>query len=197
MIARFVVVVLVLVLASYSGTAGAQNAAKAHPSVVLVIRHAEKPPADDMSVDLNAAGKARAKNLFKLFEKSPSRPDPFPKPDFIFATKNSKNSHRPVETVTPLSEKLRLPIEHQSKNEGFAQLANELFGQAKYSGKIVLICWHHGEMPDLVTSLKAEPVPPKLKPAVFDRVWQIRYDAKGNGKLTDLPQHLMPDDSDK
>ena len=32
---------------------------------------------------------------------------------------------------------------------------------------------------------------------VFDRVWQITYDEKGNTKCADLPQRLLPDDSKK
>src|SRR5579883_1195338 len=66
---------------------------KTFPARVLIIRHAEKP-----------TGRERAAALYKLFEKSDGRPDPFPAPDFVFATEESKNSRRPVETVTPLAE---------------------------------------------------------------------------------------------
>src|SRR5262249_5789720 len=75
------------------------TAPKSYPRTVLLIRHAEKL-VGGKSVHLNEKGVERAKILAKLFEKSASRPTPFPTPDYIIAGKNTGNSHRPVETVT-------------------------------------------------------------------------------------------------
>ena len=36
---------------------------------------------------------------------------PLPRPDFIFAAHDSKNSHRPRETVVPLALQFKLPID--------------------------------------------------------------------------------------
>ena len=88
------------------------------PAQVLIIRHAEKPSEDDLSVDLSPAGKKRAEALPGLFIKSNSRPAPFPRPDFIFATKNSMQSHRPLETVTPLAKKLGITVNFSYRNRG-------------------------------------------------------------------------------
>src|SRR5438128_1299224 len=73
-LASIVILVLPLGLAAQEKT----------PARILIIRHAEKPPEGDPSIDLNAQGKERAKALHKLFETSKSRPVPFAKPDFIF-----------------------------------------------------------------------------------------------------------------
>jgi hypothetical protein len=58
---------------------------------------------------------------------------------------------------------------------------------------IVLICWHHGKIPDLAKALGVFN-PPKWDGKVFDRVWQITY-TKGKASLADLPQMLLYGDS--
>src|ERR1700686_1116739 len=79
------------------------------PSTILIIRHGEKPgdPATDNPADgpgLSTRGYERA-----------AAPAPyviatFGTPAFLFATQASKHSNRPVETITPLSQALKLQI---------------------------------------------------------------------------------------
>jgi phosphohistidine phosphatase SixA len=194
MLKRLALFVVVLFVASVPACA---EEAKTYPARVLLIRHGEKPPAESESVALNDRGKERAEALRKLFKKTDKRPDPFPMPDFIFATKDSKKSHRPRETVTPLAKKLDLKINDSYGNDDFAKLAKELFSDPKYAGKTVLICWHHGTMPELAAKLKATGAPKHLKDTVFDRVWQIDYSSKGKTTFHDLPQRLLAGDSKK
>jgi phosphohistidine phosphatase SixA len=191
---RLAVFIFILFVASVPACA---EEAKTYPARVLLIRHAEKPPAEAESVALNEKGKERAEVLRKLFKKTDKRPDPLPTPDFVFATKDSKKSHRPRETVTPLAKKLDLKINDSYANEDFAKLAHELFTEPKYAGKTVLICWHHGTMPDLAAKLKATGAPKQWKDATFDRVWQIEYGSKGKSTFRDLPQRLLAGDSKK
>ncbi|HTU89090.1 MAG TPA: hypothetical protein VMF69_03240 [Gemmataceae bacterium] len=179
------------------------------PKTVLIIRHAEKPPEGNASVALSAQGKERAKTLHKLFKKD--RPHPFPKPDYIFATHNSKHSHRPVETVTPLAKRLHLLINEDYSNAekgtvkgkgkkaepGMVELRQRLLGDRHYHGKTVLICWHHGTIPELARLLGATKCPTKWHGDTFDRIWQLTYDATGHVTFADLPQHLLPGDSTK
>jgi hypothetical protein len=186
---RLCCLALLLLLAPF---AHAQDT-KTYPAHVLIIRHAEKP-ADD-SVDLSPRGKERAKALHKLFKKSASRPKPLPTPDFIFATKDSKRSYRPRETVTPLAKKLELKINDDFANDDFAKLAQELFSNPKYAGKTVLICWHHGKIPKLAARLHAPGVPKDWKDTVFDRVWRIDYATTGKAKYRELPQLLLKGDT--
>src|SRR5262245_24653984 len=127
--------------------------AQAQPSEVLIIRHAEKP--DDDSIHLSPKGRQRAEALPRMFMKSPDRPDPFPKPDFIFATKKSHHSNRPVETVTPLARALNLDIHARFKDDEVEELATELLTNPRYTDKVVLVCWHHGKIPKLARELKA------------------------------------------
>ena len=184
-------VLLTLVAAGCSHGA---DAPATHPKTILVIRHAEKPEAE-ADVGLSPAGKKRAEALPHLFEKSAARPDPFPTPDFIFAARASKHSDRPVATVTPLAKKLKLDVNADYPNEDYPKLVRELFSDPKYGGKTVLICWHHGSIPELASKLGAADVPEKWKDQVFDRVWVVTFDDKGNAKaLAKKHQALGPGD---
>jgi hypothetical protein len=166
------------------------------PKQILLLRHAEKLDDNETSEHLSPAGKERAEAMKNLFEKSKTRPEPFEKPDFIFAGKDKTHSHRPSETIAPLAKHLKLTVNADYGTEDPAKLAKELFENPKYAGKTVLICWRHGSICELAQHLKATDAPKTWKDSTFDRVWQINYE---NGKATfhDLPQHLMPGDSKK
>ena len=159
------------------------------PATILLIRHAEK--LTDGQIDLSPTGFERAKLIPQLF--APGHTPALPTPQVLFATHLSKHSNRPVQTITPLSEALHLPIDHTIENDEYAQLAQTLLS-GKYVGKIVLVAWHHGNLPALATALGATPPYAKWPETQFDRVWKIDY-KDGKATLTDLPQHLIPGDS--
>jgi hypothetical protein len=164
------------------------------PATILLIRHAEKPPAEAASMDLAPAGFARAKVIPQLFGGAgAAAPHNLPRPDFLFATHVSKKSNRPVETITPLSQALGLPISHDVADDDYAVLAKELLS-GKYAGKVVLVAWHHGKLPEFAEALGAVPPYQPWPDNQFDRVWRIDYTG-GKAVLTDLPQGLMPGDS--
>jgi hypothetical protein len=170
------------------GLAWAQTAQP--PATVLLIRHAEK--LTDGRPDLSPVGFERAKMLPELFGGS-AAPHNLPRPDFLFATHVSKSSNRPVETITPLSAALGLAISHEIDDKDFATLAAELLS-GKYSGKVMLVAWHHGSLPGLARALGAVPPYDPWPDTQFDRVWRIDY-RDGNATLTDLPQGLIAGDS--
>jgi hypothetical protein len=159
------------------------------PKTILLIRHAEKPLS---GMDLSPVGFERAKVIPQLFGGS-AAPHNLPRPEFLFATHVSKNSNRPVETITPLSAALGLPISHEIDDKDFATLAKELLS-GKYAGKVVLVAWHHGSIPGFAKALGAVPPYDPWPDTQFDRVWRIDY-AGGKATLTDLPQGLMLGDS--
>ena len=193
------------------------------PSYVLIIRHGEKvgnpKKDDDGGNDLSIRGSGRATALPTLFvpaepqlacefdfdppsfacsyEKVPlkgARPR-FATPNFIFATQQSKNSKRPIETVAPLAIALGLPIDDgfKDKKEDIEKMTQAILNDFAFAGKVVLICWHHGKIPDIAKALGVSR-PPKWDGKVFDRVWQISF-PKGQAKLADLPQMLLYGDS--
>src|SRR2546423_13503706 len=73
------------------------------PTIIMLMRHAED--IGETGVHLSPQGRERAQALPTLFA---SR---LPTPQVIIATRASKSSNRPVETVEPLSRQLQLPIE--------------------------------------------------------------------------------------
>jgi hypothetical protein len=160
------------------------------PTTILIIRHAEK--LTDGRLDLSPTGFKRASLLPNLFVPAGVRPD-LPTPQFIFATHQSPHSNRPVETVTPLATALNLPIDNTILNEDYATLGATLLG-GKYAGKVVLVSWHHGTLPQLATALGAQPPYTPWPDTQFDRIWRIDY-KDGKATIKDLPQHLMPGDS--
>jgi phosphohistidine phosphatase SixA len=157
------------------------------PKQILIFRHAEKND-DKSDIHLNARGYARAAALPTLF---PSR---FDTPEFLFASKESAHSNRPLETITPLARALRLKIDNTFTNEDYAGLARHVLGKPVHAGKTVLICWHHGNIPALARALGIKDAPTPWPEMQFDRVWRITF-ADGVAALTDLPQRLLPGDS--
>ena len=193
------------------------------PSQVLIIRHGEKvgdpKKDDDGGRHLSIQGSARAAALPSLF--APAQPQlscalrqkaaefhgsyrqiplagkrpQFSTPNYIFATQRSKNSNRPIETVTLLATALKLPINDGcgDNDADIKKMTDAVLND--YPGKVVLICWHHGKIPDIAKALGI-PKPPKWDGKVFDRVWQITF-PKGKAALQDLPQMLLYGDSGK
>jgi len=163
------------------------------PATILIIRHAEK--LTDGRLDLSPTGFERARLLPNLFTPAAARPD-LPTPQVLFATHLSPHSNRPVQTVTPLAAALHLPIDDSFSNDDYDALAAALLS-GKYAGKIVLVVWHHGHIPQLASALGATPPYTPWPDNQYDRIWRIDYP---NGKATrptlqDLPYAIMPGDS--
>jgi hypothetical protein len=155
----------------------------------LLILHAER---DFSGSDLSPIGFERARQLPKLFLPPGARHD-LPMPQFLFAAKASASSNRPIETLTPLSAALHLPINDTFRNDDYPHLAATLLS-GKYAGKVILIAWHHGKVPQLATALGATPPYAPWPEQQFDRIWRIDY-VNHKATLTDLPFALMPGDS--
>jgi hypothetical protein len=161
----------------------------APPATILLIRHAEK--LDDGRIDLSPTGFERARLLLKVFGPG-ARPD-VPTPQFLFASRESPHSNRPIQTVTPLAAALHLPIDDSFKNDQYITLASALLS-GKYAGKVVLVVWHHGKIPQLATALGAKPPCKPWPEQQYDRIWRIDY-VDGKVTLQDLPYALLPGDS--
>jgi broad specificity phosphatase PhoE len=177
-----------LVFASGAGRASAAtDEPPSSPHIIMIIRHAEKT-GEKSDSDLSKKGYERANALATVF------PAHFPRPDYLIATKRSKNSNRPVETITPLSKVLHEEIEAKYKDKEFDKLAHELLTDPKYTGKTLLIAWHHGKLPELAKALGAKDVPDEWDDNVFNRVWELTY-KKGAVTFKDLPENALPEDS--
>ena len=98
--------------------------------------------------------------------------------------------------MAPLAKRLGLKVNQEYANGDSDKLAHALLRDPRYAGKTVLICWHHGKMPELAAKLGAK-APKHFKETVFDRVWRIDYDRAGKARFRDLPQQLLAGDSEK
>ncbi len=136
---------------------------------ILLMRHAEKRD-DPLDPDLSAAGQARARQLVRYI------PESFGTPDFLFATALSNHSRRPVETLEPLSQAIGITIDAGFADQDYGALAHEILHTPHYDGKLIVICWHHGNIPSLARALKAKSgeYPDPWDPAVFDLI--LRFD---------------------
>ncbi len=172
------------------GGGGLKNA------VVLIIRHAEKPDKGD---GLSPAGQNRAAAYVGYFENFTVDSTPF-KPDYLFAAADSKASRRPRLTLEPFSQAVGLPIDTRFPETKNKELVAAI--RKKPPGKQYLLCWHHEEIPQLLSAFGANPGQligsSKWPDNVFDWVIQLRYDS--HGRLTEarrINEGLMPGDSGK
>jgi hypothetical protein len=165
-------------------------------SVVLIIRHAEDA---DSGHGISPRGKERAeafKNYFLNLNVDSKRLEP----TVILAAKDSKKSHRPRLTVEPFAKAAKLPIHTRFGNNQSAELAADL--RAKHQGKVILICWRHGNIPALLRALGAKPkrfLPNgKWPDSIYNWVILLTYDQEGRlipGSSTRIEKHLVPGDS--
>lgn len=165
-------------------------------AVILIIRHAEEPANGHR---LSPRGEERAeayKNYFENFTVDGKRREP----EAVLVAADSKQSHRPRLTVEPFAKAAQLPIDSRFANKQSADFAAEL--RANYQGKVILVCWHHGQIPALLRVLGAAPetLLPKGKwPGdVYDWVIMVSFDENGRvipESTRRINEHLLQGDS--
>jgi hypothetical protein len=165
-------------------------------AVVLIIRHAEDGATGP---GLTPSGQERAeayKNYFLNFTVDSKRLEPA----VIFAAKDSKKSHRPRLTVEPFANAAKLKIDTRFGNSQSTDLAADL--RANDQRKVILICWRHPYVPDLLRALGAKPedlLPNGKWPgSVYDWVILLSFDQGGRlipSSSRRIDEHLMPGDS--
>lgn len=138
--------------------------------VILVMRHGEKSD-DLLDPDLTPAGKARARRLAQFI------PATFGKPKWLFATAPSKHSRRPIQTLEPLARRCRLTIDETYADQDYGALAQHLRTSDAFDGSLVVVCWHHGNVPPMMHALKAheDDYPNPWKPDVFNLILQVKF----------------------
>jgi hypothetical protein len=166
------------------------------PAIVFIVRHAEKPM-DDKDPNLTAQGFKRAQALPTLFLQQPGSTalPRLPRPAVLFASAPSKHSNRPIETITPLSQALHLRINDSYEDRETTAVADQVLS-GKYAGKVVLICWHHGEIPHLAKAFGVEGAPKRWDDTVFDQIWMLEW-VDGKPQFSMLPERLLPGDAAK
>jgi hypothetical protein len=146
-------------------------------ATVLLIRHAEKP---GDGPGLAPQGEARANGYADYFRHLRVDGSAI-HVDALMATADSSKSQRPRLTLEPLSRAMNLPIERPFADDEVEKLAKSL--RHGDPGRTVLIAWHHGQLPKLISELGGDPaliLPDGQWPAgVYDWVVVLRYDSNG------------------
>ena len=174
-------------------------------TVVMVIRHGEKPEDDDSGPGLDANGVEddssltavgwdRAHRLVDLFD--PAQGDPRPglaRPKAIYAAGANDNGEgqRTRETVQPLADRLGIPAVTTFGKGDEEKLIEHVLSQPGPT----LISWQHGEIPAMAEAFPgATPTPPTEWPDDrFDVIWTFTRTADG-WRFAQLPELVLPQD---
>jgi hypothetical protein len=177
-------------------------------SKIMVIRHAEKPvgnpPPHGVTFEgerekesLTVRGWQRAGALVSLFApangsfQNPS----LTQPQFLYASTPTKRngSRRPLETITPLAEKLAIRV-----NTNYPKLEPEdMLEEAYLCAGVVLICWQYEFIPKIANHIVGNKTtaPQDWPDDRFDMVWVFDRDgATGQYGFKQVPQNLLMGD---
>ena len=137
-------------------------------SMVMIVRHAEKPTTanrqrgvrpdgDHDRHSLSVRGWTRAGALVGLFVPQHGEPKAgLRRPDAIYASGHPDDgSRRPVQTVTPLAERLGQHI-HRRRGLGDEEA---LAAKLAVQDGATLVAWHHEAIPDIARALGAVRLP--------------------------------------
>lgn len=141
--------------------AGSDASAQDKKITVILIRHAEKDvsaEADKTDPELAKDGRMRAERLEKFVKKY--------KPNRIYST----NFKRTRQTVTPLSEKRKAPIEiydHKKLDEFFNRIMSET------ESRRILVVGHNVSIPALANMLIKQQKYKTLDESEYNKMWII------------------------
>jgi hypothetical protein len=178
------------------------------PVSIAFVRHGEKQlgdgPPHGVLVDgtpdpdsLIPRGWQRAGALVGLFVPRTGQAGPalLPTPSRLFASEVGPHSHsrRPLETLTPLSDRLGLPLD-----EPFLQdELDELVAAIRACDGHVLVAWEHTRIPLIANQLVGDPagVPQVWPDERFDMVWVFEPSPDPSTfLLRQVPQLLLAGD---
>ncbi len=184
------------------------------PRQIVLIRHAEKPAA--RAVGINVAGAAsgrcltprgwqRAGALAMLLAPAVGVPRaPLTRPDRLYSPEYENDdrtvNHRTYETILPLGERLGLGIESPHREGHEAKLARHILGR---DGGTSLVCWEHTLLHAIASELPladgSAAVPAAWPGDRFDLVWLFELAAavpEPRYTFSQVPQLLLAGDGD-
>ena len=174
----------------------------------MLIRHAEKPAKDSAPFGVTADGDRnkeslevrgwqRAGALANLLAPTNGhfQHSLLAQPQFIYASRfiKRRGSRRPIETITPLAEKLAIKI-----NSDFPRFAvDKLLADVFRRKGVVLICWQREYIPKIAASIMGSDgiVPAEWPEGRFDVVWIFdRSRSSARYRFHQVPQRLLMGD---
>jgi broad specificity phosphatase PhoE len=141
----------------------------APPSVVFVLRHAEKSAKGGNDPDLSPAGKARAKLLVSMFGKTGITA--------VYASQFVRTQ----QTVGPLAEKLGLPVQVVLASDLDALVQQVL---ANSGGKVLVVA-HSDSAVSVIEKLGAGRLE-AIDESDFDNLYIVTFDAQGQAQVVSM-----------
>lgn len=175
---------------------------------IMLIRHAEKPTEDSdangvtqkgqkSKESLEVRGWQRAGALTALLAPTDGhfQHASFARPQFLFASKflKSKGSKRPVQTITPLANKLDLKVNDDFPRADFESMLEQVF----LSEGVVLICWQREFIPNIAAYILGDKkiAPQEWPEDRYDMVWVFDLKRRSNKySFKQIPQRLLTGD---
>ncbi|MBI3438250.1 MAG: flagellar basal body-associated protein FliL [Proteobacteria bacterium] len=144
---------------------------------MLIIRHAEDAASGR---GLSAAGEARAAAYARYFRPFRLGQEQL-RIDTLVAAADSRASDRSRLTLEPLSRASAIPVQQPVRARDVRALARWLEHGPPH--RAILIAWHHGDLPDLLAELGADPTAllgrRRWPSNIYDRVVVLRFDREG------------------
>jgi len=163
-----------------------------YPKEILILRHAEKP-ADTSNENLATKGYERATALAYYL------PATYGTIDHIFATGigPESNSKRPLETITPLAERLNKKVQDTFLKHQYTEMVSHILEDDTYTNTVIAIAWQHTDIESIANAFGAQKVPTTKWPEdCFNLVWKLTYDGNKGYNLEQIPQLLLYGDSE-
>jgi broad specificity phosphatase PhoE len=172
-------------------------------SLIMIIRHGEKPDGANPGVDANGekddsslteTGWDRAHRLADLFDPAEAHPRPGlarPKTVYAAGANDEGEGQRTRETVQPLADHLGIPVNTSFGKGDEEALVEHVISQPWPT----LISWQHGEIPAIAQAFPSvTPTPPAEWPDDrFDLIWTLTKTDDG-WHFTQLPELVLPQD---
>jgi len=175
---------------------------------IMLIRHAEKPAKDGAPFGITAKGERskeslevrgwqRAGALANLLASTNGRLQhpSLAKPQFLFASKalRRRGSRRPVETVTPLAQKLAVRINSSFQRAEIESMVEE----ALLCNGVVLICWQREYIPEIASLILGNDrtAPTTWPEDCYDIIWVFDLlPSRTKYSFKQVPQKLLAGD---
>jgi hypothetical protein len=175
---------------------------------IMLMRHAEKPAKDGAPYGVTLEGKPnkeslqprgwqRAGALVHLFAPTNGHVQnaALAKPQFLYASKplRRKGSRRPIETITPLAEKLAIRINSYYERSDVEGVVDEVFS----CRGVVLMCWQREYIPEIAAHILGTErgLPQSWPEDRFDMIWVFDLDRRSNSyRFRQIPQRLLMGD---
>lgn len=179
------------------------------PTLIMFVRHGEKPSehgaphginhhGEQDAHSLSVRGWMRAGALGALLAHAPlASHAKIATPERILATKPSPEakSHRELDTASPIGRRIDVSVESNFAHEDEAELCSSILGDQRPT----LVVWHHGNLAELVRRFpiaNSHEVPAEWPKDRFDLIWVLtRDDGDSEFTFSTVDQQLLDGDA--